>query len=67
VQADSSALQGFSIIGSLDKSLRNYGKMWELIRSYQQREGADALQHFKLNILGDVMGGFAVPGEAAGG
>ena len=66
VQGDSSALKGFSIIGSLDQSLRNYGKMWELIRSYQQREGPDALQHFKLNILGDVMGDFVVPGEAAG-
>lgn len=57
------ALKGFSITGSLDKSLRNYGRMWEQIAAYREREGAAALQNFRLNILGDVMGDFAVPGN----
>jgi hypothetical protein len=63
VQGDVSALRGFSITGSLDKTLRNYSKMWEQIRAYKEQQGAAALEHFKLNILGDVLGDFEVPGE----
>jgi len=62
VQDDPSCFKGFSITGSLDKSLRNYGRMWEQITAYRDREGADALQNFKLNILGEVLGDFTVPG-----
>jgi hypothetical protein len=61
-QGSIDALKGFSVIGSLDKSLRNYSKMWEQIRAYRDREGSDAVQHFKLNILGEVLGDFHVPG-----
>lgn len=60
---DPSCFKGFSITGSLDKSLRNYGRMWEQITAYRDREGADALQNFKLNILGEVLGDFTVPGD----
>lgn len=65
VQGDVNLLRGFSITGSLDKTLRNYSKMWEQIRSYREQQGAAALEHFKLNILGDVLGDFEVPGEPA--
>lgn len=36
--------------------------MWEQIHAYRDREGPDALQHFRLNILGEVLGDFALPG-----
>lgn len=37
--------------------------MWQQMQSYRQQEGAAALQNFSLNILGEVLGDFAVPGE----
>jgi hypothetical protein len=36
--------------------------MWEQIRSYKQQQGAAALKNFKLNILGQIMDNFTVPG-----
>jgi hypothetical protein len=55
-------LKGFSISGSLDPSLRDYRKMWQQIRAYREQQGQEALQHFQLNILGDMFAGFEVPG-----
>eukprot|EP00878_Enallax_costatus_P044346 GHUV01052872.1.p1 GENE.GHUV01052872.1~~GHUV01052872.1.p1 ORF type:complete len:129 (-),score=20.67 GHUV01052872.1:243-629(-) len=37
--------------------------MWDQIRSYREQHGPDALRNFKLNILGEVMQDFFVPGE----
>jgi hypothetical protein len=61
-QDDEPCLSGFSIAGSTDSSLRNYTRMWEQIRSYKQQQGAAALKNFKLNILGQIMDNFTVPG-----
>lgn len=39
--------------------------MWEQIRSYREQQGPAALRHFKLNILGEVVADFSLPGESA--
>lgn len=62
-QGSEGCLSGFSIAGSTDSSLRNYTRMWEQIRSYKQQQGAAALANFKLNILGQIMDNFTVPGQ----
>eukprot|EP00775_Hariotina_reticulata_P006842 gene6842-7060_t len=56
-------LKGFSISGSMDPSLRDYSKMWQQIRTYKEQQGQNALQHFQLNILGDMFAGFEVPDD----
>jgi hypothetical protein len=61
-QDDERCLSGFSISGSTDSSLRNYSRMWEQIRGYKQQQGAAALKNFTLNILGQIMDSFTVPG-----
>lgn len=39
--------------------------MWEQISSYQQQQGSVTLQKFKLNILGEVVQDFSIPGKQA--
>jgi hypothetical protein len=56
-------LKGFSVQGRIEKARRNYTQMWEQIGSYRKKEGAEALSNFRLNILGEVVEYFAVPGE----
>lgn len=63
LQAGKNCLKGFSCQGRIEKSRRNYTQMWEQIGSYRKKEGAAALSNFRLNILGEVVEYFAVPGR----
>jgi DNA-binding ferritin-like protein (Dps family) len=65
VQAGKNCLKGFSVQGRIEKARRNYTQMWEQIGSYRKKEGAAALSNFRLNILGEVVEYFAVPGEGS--
>jgi hypothetical protein len=66
VQGGKNCLKGFSVQGRIEKSRRNYTQMWEQIGSYRKKEGAAALSNFRLNILGEVVEYFAVPGKQMG-
>jgi len=61
-QGGKNCLKGFSVQGRIEKSRRNYTQMWEQIGGYRKKEGAAALSNFRLNILGEVVEYFAVPG-----
>jgi hypothetical protein len=63
LQAGKNCLKGFSVQGRIEKARRNYTQMWEQIGSYRKKEGAEALSNFRLNILGEVVEYFAVPGK----
>jgi hypothetical protein len=63
LQGGKNCLKGFSVQGRIEKARRNYTQMWEQIGSYRKKEGAAALSNFRLNILGEVVEYFAVPGE----
>jgi DNA-binding ferritin-like protein (Dps family) len=62
LQGGKNCLKGFSVQGRIEKARRNYTQMWEQIGSYRKKEGAAALSNFRLNILGEVVEYFAVPG-----
>jgi DNA-binding ferritin-like protein (Dps family) len=66
VQGGKNCLKGFSVQGRIEKSRRNYTQMWEQIGSYRKKEGAAALSNFRMNILGEVVEYFAVPGKQTG-
>jgi hypothetical protein len=66
VQGGKNCLKGFSVQGRIEKSRRNYTQMWEQIGSYRKKEGAATLSNFRLNILGEVVEYFAVPGKQMG-
>jgi hypothetical protein len=66
----------FCIAGSTDPSLRDYGRLWQLLRDARTRHssseggGGDSAgrvvmrsSSLRLSILGEVTAGFTVPGE----
>ncbi len=55
-------MQGFSVQGRIESTRRNYTAMWEQIHGYSVSAGKQALKNFRLNILGESVEMFTVPG-----
>jgi hypothetical protein len=61
-QAGRQCLKGFSVQGRIEKSRRNYTAMWEQMTGYRKQHGNLAVSNFRLNILGESVEAFNVPG-----
>jgi hypothetical protein len=62
LQAGRQCLKGFSVQGRIEKSRRNYTAMWEQMTDYRKQHGNLAVSNFRLNILGESVEAFNVPG-----
>jgi hypothetical protein len=65
-----SCIRGFSVQGRIEKTRRNYTEMWEQIGGHKRHHKRSAVSNFKLNILGETVEAFTVPGgwlRGAGG
>jgi hypothetical protein len=56
-------IRGFSVQGRIERKRRNYTEMWEQIGGHRRHHTASAVANFRLNILGETVEKFSVPGE----
>ena len=62
LKAGRQCLRGFSVQGRIEKSRRNYTEVWEQIGGHRKHHTSSAASNFKLNILGELVEAFNVPG-----
>jgi hypothetical protein len=55
-------IRGFSVQGRIEKSRRNYTEVWEQIGGHRRHHTSKAVANFRLNILGESVEAFSVPG-----
>jgi hypothetical protein len=55
-------IRGFSVQGRIEKSRRNYTEVWEQIGGHRKHHTSSTVSNFKLNILGETVEAFSVPG-----
>jgi hypothetical protein len=55
-------IRGFSVQGRIEKSRRNYTEVWEQIGGHRKHHTSSTVSNFRLNILGETVEAFSVPG-----
>lgn len=53
-----------SVQGRIERSRRNYTEVWEQISGHRRQHSTSEVANFRLNILGETVEAFSVPGGA---